>query len=152
MTTDLEFDVETAIDTRLAQRTAAEIERERKYQEEQKKKLAVGDPRLLYAERAIEMALHNLEQGTTDAALEYTRLAEGYYLQGDFRKAADTTRDPVKKAEYEAYANAKPGKCTCPIQTVNGDRISPRFVKETFPGLRSIIYCTTCKTHYETIG
>lgn len=152
----LEFDVDKAISTRLAERTKADIAYERRYQEEQRSKLPNIDQRGEHALRAIEIALHNLELNPDDD-FEYTRLAEGYYLLGDFEKAAQTTRNKEKQAEYEAYANASTVKCACPHQVMNGKaspngqnttfNVSPRFVKDTFPGKR-MIYCTNCKTYY----
>ena len=149
------FDVETAIETRLANKTPAEIDRERRYQEEQRQRVSVMDTRSEHAYRAIEIALANLAKNPDDD-FEYTRLAEGYYLLGDFEKAAATTRNAEKKAEYIAYANAKPIQCGCRTSTSSGFvspgkvgtvRISPRFVKEQFPG-KNLIYCTNCHQYF----
>lgn len=141
-----DFDVETAIETRLANKTPAEIDRERRYQEEQRQRVSVMDTRSEHAYRAIEIALANLAKNPDDD-FEYTRLAEGYYLLGDFEKAAATTRNAEKKAEYIAYANAKPIQCGCPTKRAGKDVLSPRFVKEQFPG-KNLIYCTSCKEYF----
>lgn len=151
-----EFDPIAAIENRLANKTEAELDRERKYQEEQRQRLSVMDTRSSHAQRAIDIALHNLESNPDDD-FEYTRLAEGYYLLGDFKKAFETTRNEEKKAEYEAFMNAKPYPCECPKTKTMGKvrpdseltaiSISPRFVKEKFPG-KDLIYCTTCHQYY----
>lgn len=141
-----EFDPITAIETRLANRSAEELDRERKYQEQQRQRLTVMDSRSGHAHRAIDIALHNLEQNPNDD-FEYTRMAEGYYLLGDFQKAAELTRNAEKRSEYLAYANANAVKCECPVTKIGGTPISPRFVKEKFPG-KDLIFCTACKEYY----
>lgn len=141
-----EFDPIAAIENRLANKTEAELDRERRYQEQQRQRLSVMDTRSAHAQRAIDIALHNLESNPDDD-FEYTRLAEGYYLLGDFRKAFETTRNEEKKAEYEAFMNAKPYQCECPVSRNGNVTISPRFVKEKFPG-KDLIYCTTCHQYY----
>jgi hypothetical protein len=141
-----EFDVETAINTRLSNRTAEELDRERRYQEEQRQRLTVMDTRTSHAQRAIDIALHNLESNPDDD-FEYTRMAEGYYLLGDFQKAAELTRNEEKRAEYQAYADAKPIQCVCSPVRQGNVTLAPRFVKEKFPG-KDLIYCTTCREYF----
>lgn len=135
-----------AIDAAIAKKSPAEIDRERRYQEEQRQRLTVMDGRSAHAMRAIEIATNNLLTNPDDD-FEYTRMAEGYFLLGDFAKAAELTRNTDKKAEYEAYANAKPVQCVCPAIRQGNVTLAPRFIKEKFPD-KDIIYCTTCHQYF----
>lgn len=137
------FDVETAIEARIAERTKAEKDQWLRLQEQGRARVKVGDARALYADRQIEIALNALKDSDDDA--EYDRLAEGYFLQGDFEKAAQTARNEERKTEYERYRDAR-HPCDCPEVRVGKDRVPPRFIKDVFPN-KSISFCTTCKTY-----
>lgn len=141
------FDVETAIETRLANRPKDEIERWEKYQKEHS--VTLRDPRTEHAYRAINIATTNLAKGLepTDEDFEYTRMAEGYYLLGEFARAAELTRNEDKKNEYQALVNASPILCTCPNVKIGKVYLSPRFTIDRFPG-KEIIRCTTCNKLY----
>ena len=108
---DLTFDAHRAIDSVVSQRTKSEKEEWEKYQEEQRAKVQTLDGNALLGARQIEIALKELESGDSD--FEYTRLAEGYALQGDFQKALELTRDATKRAEYQSVVDASEMECPC---------------------------------------
>jgi hypothetical protein len=129
----MEFDVETAIETRIAETPKSEKERWQRYQEEQRAKLQIGDGRSLLASRQIELALSELANGSEDE-FEYTRMAEGYSLLGDFEIAAQMTRDPEKKAFYQKVLAAPDMECE------HGKMI----LFDKYPGL-TLFICPVCK-------
>lgn len=122
------FSVESVIATAISNIPDAERKRWKEYQETELAKLKIDD-RSLFGRRQIELALAELN---TDE--DYTRLAEGYYLIGELEKAAELTRDPLKKQEYGAILNATERDCSCP---------SEKFAKEEFPQF-TIYACPTC--------
>lgn len=134
------FDPEKAIERRIEAR--GEDTQFKRLQEEGKKTLPRTDSRTVYALRQIEIAERALEQnGESD--FEYTRMAEGYYLLGQFRKAYETTRDPLKKQEYETAMMAGNVPCNCPRQ----GKIDPRFLMDSFPG-KFLWKCSNCLKVY----
>ena len=135
---DLTFDPHRAIDSVVSQRTKSEKEDWEKYQEEQRAKVQTLDGNALLGARQIEIALKELESGDSD--FEYTRLAEGYALQGDFQKALELTRDATKRAEYQSVVDAFTNlDCPCPT-----GKPPLRFEKLKF-GDKTLVECSRCR-------
>ena len=137
------FDAHRAIDSVVSQRTKFEQEEWQKYQEEEKEKLRSLDLNAFYGFNTINLALRELEKGESD--FEYTRLAEGYALIGDFQKAYETTRDPLKKAEYKQVLDAfNQPDCPCPtVERFGKQSVPVRFVKLQF-GDKQLVECSRC--------
>lgn len=141
---DQTFDPHKAIDSVVSQRTTAEKEEWDKYQEEQRAKLEMLDGNHLLGARQVDLALRELENGDSD--FEYTRMAEGYALQGDFQKAYELTRDEVKRAEYEQVLDAFTNlDCPCPtIERIGKTSIPIRFEKLKFQD-KTLVECSRCR-------
>lgn len=143
-----EFDPMTAVGAALERKTEREREEEARFQAEQRAKLQLPneiDIRAQLGARMVSAAQAALEEADDD--MELTRLAEGYALQGDYRKAIALTRDETRRQEYvaliEATENSVP--CTCPNMV---NKVSTKFIKDRilFDGqVRNIIACTICR-------
>jgi hypothetical protein len=105
------FDPVKAIQAVVSQRTQYEKDEWEKFQEEQRAKLQLLDGRAMLGARQVELALRELENGESD--FEYTRMAEGYALQGNFEKAVELTRDATKRQEYQEILDATEIDCPC---------------------------------------
>jgi hypothetical protein len=127
------FDPIKAIESVVSQRTQHEKDEWEKYQEEQRAKLTLLDGRAMMGVRQVEIALRELENGESD--FEYTRLAEGYALQGEFQKAVELTRDALKRSEYQAVLNATEMDCPC--------NPKHKFIRDIYPQF-SIWCCASC--------
>jgi hypothetical protein len=137
------FDPVKAIESVASQRTKLEKEEWERFQQEEREKLKALDLNAFYGFNAVEIALKQLEHGESD--FEYTRMAEGYALMGDFEKAIDLTRDPEKKAEYQTILDAHTNlDCPCPpTQRVGKDTLPTRFRKLEFGG-KTLVECSLC--------
>ena len=119
------FDVEVAIQSALEGRSEREIRRWNKFQEEQRAKLQLGNPNSVHGQRAIELALDALSK--EDSEVERERLAEGYFLLGEFEKALETPNEQ-KRVEYQKYLDALTSpECSCP-KKLNGHKT--KFLKD----------------------
>lgn len=128
------FDPIKAIQAVVSQRTEQEREEWEKYQAEERAKLGTMNVNALLGARQIEIALSELKNGDSD--FEYTRLAEGYSLMGDFEKAFELTRDATKKTEYKEILDATNLDCTCPSQN--------KFITDSYPGF-TLWRCGKCR-------
>jgi hypothetical protein len=143
-----DFDPLVAVNTVIEKKSEREREEEARFQADERAKLHLPtevDIRAQLGARMVTMAQAALEENDDD--FEATRLAEGYALQGDYRKAALITRDAARKREYEVIIAAvdNPQDCLCPVKSQNS---STRFVKDRilFEGqVRELIACSLCK-------
>jgi hypothetical protein len=141
----MQFDVDTAIATRLSQRTRAEKDRWKKYQKEERAKLKVR--REQYAINQIDLALQNLDDpGHTE------KLAEGYSLLGDFKSAYEISEDPIRRAEYKQVDDASDMECHCNFKEFTAKPHDPKLASvrvtkfhhiDTYPGF-SLYKCVVC--------
>lgn len=142
-----DFDPITAVNTLLERKTDREREEEARYQAEKRAALHLPselDIRAQLGARMVMMAQTALE--ATDDDFEQSRLAEGYALQGDYRKAATLTKDSARKTYYEQIIAAveNPNKCSCPPKNGN---LSNIFTKDRilFDGqVREVLACAIC--------
>jgi hypothetical protein len=148
---EVTFDPVAAIEAAVANKTKAEQQRWRRLQETERSKLRPGNGSSIHAIRAIQLSTEALldQNDDTDVNFEYTRMAEGYYLLGDFQKAFDLTRDPAKKKEYRELLEATSTACTCPDIRAGKTTISPRSLVKEFPG-KGASRCGTCRRLYVT--
>jgi hypothetical protein len=127
------FDPIAAIQAVVSQRTQYEKDEWEKFQEEQRAKLQLLDGRAMLGARQVELALRELENGESD--FEYTRMAEGYALQGNFEKAVELTRDATKRQEYQEILDATEIDCPCnPKQ---------KFIIDKYPQF-TLWRCSSC--------
>jgi len=119
------FDVEKAIAASLASKTDQEREEWEKFQNEQRAGLQLGDGRVLFGKRQVELAFNQLDRDDVDRDFEFERMAEGYALQGDFLRAYVLTTNSQKQKEYKQILDATEMDCLC----------SPsfKFVKDKYP-------------------
>jgi hypothetical protein len=134
----MQFDVEAAIEARIAQKSEGEKERWRKFQIEERAKLKPIDGKSSMGQRMIALAEEGIEwyaKGSTDIdyEFEYTRMAEGYALMGDFWKAEELTFDPEKKKFYQQVLDAPDMECE------HGKMI----FYDSFPGIQ-LFKCPVC--------
>lgn len=143
----MEFDALTAINTIIARKTKQEREEEAAYQAERRAELQLPTPidvRAQLGARMVDLAQEVLT--STDDDFEYTRMAEGYALQGDYRKAVLLTRDDQRKRQYEAIIAAVDVASNCPCPPKNGS-IPNVFTKDRilFDGqVRELLCCAVC--------
>lgn len=132
------FDVETAIATAIENRPKSEREQWERMQREGKRKLKKQNANTIYALRAITLAEDALEKGE-DVAFNRERLAEGYFLLGEFEKACEYSD------KYKDYLEAlNNSKCDCkPHQ--KDERY--HFIKMEFPSFK-IKQCANCLRMY----
>lgn len=143
-----EFNPELAIEAVAARKSAREREEEARYQAEERAKLQLPtelDNRAQLGARMVSMAQAALEEKEDD--FEYSRMAEGYVLQGDYRKAVLLTRDDDRRKEYQVLIDAvdNPTECGCPKQI---GKMGTQFVKDKilFDGqVRHVVVCTVCR-------
>lgn len=143
----IEFDINTAVNAILARKTPAEREDEARFQAAERAKLHLPteiDIRAQLGARMVALAQEALDTGVSE--FELARLAEGYALQGDYKKALELTTNDDKRKEYEqiltAYTNGS--KCDCP--TTKGT-VSTRFTKDKLlidGQVRDLIACSLC--------
>ena len=107
----MEFDLDTAIEARLATRSEAEKERFIKYQEEQRSKLVPSNQKSTFGSRMVQMAFDAFKEEIVDEELEYERMAEGYALQGDFETAYVLTTNREKEEFYKRVIDAPDAEC-----------------------------------------
>jgi hypothetical protein len=133
----MQFDVDAAIDARIAQKAPAERERWEKFQLEERAKLKPTDGKSSMGWRMIDLARENIgrhKQGEDiDKDFEFTRLAEGYALIGDFINAVMLTSDLGKKAFYQQVLDAPDMECE------HGKMI----FYDSFPGI-TLYKCPVC--------
>lgn len=143
-----DFDPINAVNTLLARKTEREREEEVRYQAEQRGKLHLPteiDIRAQLGARMVEMAQAAIECADDDD-FEYSRMAEGYALQGDYIKAAALTRMPNKQQEYQRIIEAvtNPTSCACPKQAGTQSNI---FTKDRilYDGqVKDVLACAIC--------
>lgn len=126
----MEFDANAAIEAVISRKTDLERAEEARFQAEQMAQLKVPSALETKAElgrRMAKSAMDSLKNQESDAA--YSKLAEGLALQGEYRAAAELTRNPCKKSAYEAIIEAleNPHDCGCPLMA---GRNPTRFIKE----------------------
>lgn len=144
----MEFDPYAAVEAVVARKTDKEREEEARSQAEQRAKLQLPtelDVRAQLGARMVYLAQAALGQAEED--FEYTRMAEGYALQGDYRKALELSRDPERVAEYQRIVDAveHPTECGCPKQV---GTTQVQFLKDKilFDGqVKNILACTMCR-------
>lgn len=154
-----EFDLKKALKG-IAKRHAESSSDWAEFQEQERQKLmsmlsglTEVDLKIQHGQRAIEIARENIERlkdaGDTAALeFEFERMAEGYALQGDFKKAAEFASNPEKRVEYQAMLEAVEKNddevCGCP-KTQNGHPTT--FIKDRFytaRGVCTLYHCTLC--------
>jgi hypothetical protein len=143
-----DFNSDLAIEAAIARKSEREREDEARYQAEQRAKLQLPtelDTRAQLGARMVSMAQTVLAE--IDDDFEYSRMAEGYALQGDYRKAALLTRDADRRKEYQVLINAMdtPTECGC---LKNTGKANTQFVKDKilFEGqVRHVVVCTACR-------
>lgn len=141
------FDPVVAIETALANKTQRERDEEAAYQARCRAALKLPtalDVRAQIGAQMVEIAQQVLALGEDD--FEYTRLAEGYAMQGDYRKAAALTKDVGRQQYYEAVIAAvdNPFECGCPRKR---GALSNIFTKDRilFDGqARELLACAVC--------
>ena len=140
---EVTFDPIKAIESVVANRSDLEKEEWEKFQAEKREELKSLDLNAHYGFNAIQIALKQLEHGEDD--FEYTRMAEGYALMGDFQKAIELTRDSQKREEYQRILDAHESlDCPCPTVTRVGQASLPvRFEKLKFQG-KTLVECSRC--------
>lgn len=132
---DATFDPIRAIQSVVSQQSDFEREEWEKFQSEQRAKVGTINTNSVLGERQIELALRELENGDSD--FEYTRLAEGYALLGNFERAVELTRDAEKRAEYQAILDAPEIDCSC--------NPKHKFIRDEFPAF-TIWCCGNCRS------
>jgi len=146
------FNVNAALDKALASKTDEEREQEAQKQKEWRASIIVPSDvqiKAQHGDRLVALSLKALDRNP-DSAFELTRLAEGYALQGKYQLAAETTKDPAKRAAYITILSAINGasECNCPKTYQSGKHvIETRFVKErilTERGIKDLRACALC--------
>jgi hypothetical protein len=128
----MEFNLEQAIETRIAQKTPAERERWEKFQKEERAKVKLADSKSTFGQRMIDLAYREMSAGA-DPAFEWTRMAEGFALKGDFEYAESLTHDEEKRAFYQQVLDAPDMECE------HGKMI----FYDSFPGIQ-LFKCPVC--------
>jgi hypothetical protein len=137
----MEFDVNSAIATALDRRSKLDQDRDARFQKEEREKLNLMSEtqlRINQGKRMVELAESELQglKGKDEpqrTAFEYTRMAEGYALQGDYEAAFEMTADYAKKCEYQKILEALDGKqeCSCPKSVrISKSSLPTQYIKE----------------------
>lgn len=137
------FDVEQAIKNRLAEVGREDDDRLEEKREAVRQLLDSRGPNYLLGQRQIELAKRQLELDPSD--FEYTRLAEGYALIGDYEKAVEITRDDLKRKEYQEVLDAL-GRTECDCPKKVGENLT-KFAKQNLGG-RILFSCALCHKSY----
>lgn len=143
----MEFDIDKAIQARLASKTDQEREEEARFQTEQRAKFNVPTDSEIRSElgrRMMASALETLAEGVSIEALD--KLAASYALQGDYESALRFIQDPTVRAVYmKIHKGLQTAEdCSCP-KKVNG--VDTRFIKDRIPQngtIRNLIACAIC--------
>lgn len=143
----MEFDPNAAIETIISRKTDLERAQDARFQAEQRAKLRLPtllENKVSLGQRMCGSAMSQLEIAESDEA--YSRLAEGLALQGEYRQAAQLTKDDTQRQEYLQIIDAvdNPRKCGCP-NLVN--KLPTRFLKEKiiFEGRQmDVTACALC--------
>lgn len=141
------FDLDAAL-AAIKQRNDATRDEWDEFQRSERAKVAEGDPKELYAHRAIATAsrkLGEIDPDSPEAHIQFDRMAEGYYLLGEIETAAAVAHNEAQRERYEAVLEAlkrsDDEQCSCP-KRLNGN---DTWVVTEKIGKVTILRCAICR-------
>lgn len=143
------FDPTAAVEAAIANKNDEQRQKEARYQEERRASLRTPsdiDLKMQFGRRLENMAMRAIEKHPEKES-EYSRLAEAYALQGQYELAAQVTKNPHKKAEYDAVLAALDGMpdCQCPTSSrVGSQTVQHRFHKARIFARGKIVNLYAC--------